>query len=205
VDFEAVQHRQREVGLRRAHHADDGAHDARLGAIGRVVERDVLEEAAVARTAARPDGQRGADPAHGGRVDDRDACDEARVGGEELGGEVVAPLDDEVVAAGERDRVARQEPRAMQLHANARRRGRERARGRVELRRADVRVLEEDLPVQVRPLDDVVVAKTERADAGVRQREGGGAPEAPRADDEHARVPPAHARASLGKYSSRLK
>ena len=68
-------------------------------------------------------------------------------------------------------------------------------------------LVEEDLPVQVRALDHVVVAEPERADARARERERRRAPEAADADqqDACARARRRRHRAASAKYSSRLK
>ena len=154
---------------------DHRPHDPCLGAVGRLVRGEhVLEQAPVARAAAGAHGERRADPAHGRGVDDRDARQRARVGSEKLRREVVGPLEHDVVLPDERQRVVRQEARPVQPELRRRRsrvsHGAERPRGRVELRRPDVGVGEQDLPVKVRALDDVVVAEAQRGHPGASQR-----------------------------------
>lgn len=135
----------------------------------------------------------------------RHAREGAGVGGEELRGEVVASLDDQVVGADELHRVVRQEARVVDAHVHAWREPLERALCRGGLLDSHVGVVEEDLPVEVRALDHVVVGEPERAHAGAGQHHRRGASEASDADEEDLRRAPLHGAASLGKNSSRLK
>jgi hypothetical protein len=136
-------------------------------------------------------------------VDDRDSGDAASVGGEKLRREVVAPLDDDVVPGDEVDGVVREEPMLVQVHRQCRRDGRQAARGCRALRGPDVGVLEEDLAMEIRAVDDVVVAQTERPHAGAHERQRRRTTETADADDQHPSVPAVHG--ASGKYSSRLK
>ena len=64
--------------------------------------RDVLEHAAQAGAAGRAGRERPAHPAHRAGLDDGHAGERAGVGDQELGGEVVGALDDQVVARDQR-------------------------------------------------------------------------------------------------------
>jgi hypothetical protein len=154
-------------------------------------------------------------PAHSGGVHDRLLRDPTRVGGEELGREVVAALDDHVVARRELDGVVREHPLRVTLDAELGHQAEQRGCRGLDLRLADVVVAKEDLTMEVRGLDDVVVGDADRAHAGACERHRGGTAEATRADHEDTRACEdesiGHGETSTssaltpGKYSSRLK
>jgi hypothetical protein len=73
---------------------------------------------------------------------------------------------------------------------------------RVDLRPPDVRVLEQDLPVEVRRLHAVLVDHGELVEPGSREGERRGGSDAARPDQEDASR---HLPSSATKYSSRLK
>jgi hypothetical protein len=137
-------------------------------------------------------------------VHDWYAGDRARVCCEKLGSKVVAPLHHDVVLPDEHQGVLGEQTLAMEMQSQSWRDRVERTGRRVDLRRSHVLVAEEDLPVEVTPIDLVVVAQAEYAYARTSERQGGGAAETPYADDEQARARASHGFPSE-KYPSRLK
>jgi hypothetical protein len=117
----------------------------------------------------------------------RDAEQHAGVVDEIAGREVVGAVDDHVVAAEDVERVGGGEARLVRRDVDVRvDRGEPVARG-VGLRAPDVVRLVEELPVQVRRVDAVVVDDADVPDAGGGEVHGHRGAEPARADDEHAR------------------
>jgi hypothetical protein len=109
----------------------------------------------------------------------------ARVGHEELRREVVRALDDHVDPLEELVGEVREKTRGSHGDFGPRAAGVERALGDLGLGQPDVPVAEEDLPVQVRHLDLVVVDEHEPPDPCADEGERRGAPEPADAHDEH--------------------
>jgi hypothetical protein len=186
----AAQDRACELRLQRAEHADHRAEHADVGAGRDVSAGDVLEHAAQARRVGEGAwiGRQGpAVPADRARVHDRHARERARVGDEELGGEVVRALDHEVDAFERRTCGRGLEALASCVHLTRTERRQSRRRG-VGFGVPDVVVAEEHLPVQVRLVHHVVVEDRDRELASHRehQRARGGAAEATHADEQDA-------------------
>ena len=167
-------------------HAEHAAFGARRRELGR---RRLREEAAVARAFVRLEDGDLALEAVDRAVDDRDVVPDRCVVHEVPRGEVVGAVDDEVPAFVEDPvDVLGGETLAVRedVHVGV-------ERGDRALRRVDLRCAErvervDDLPLQVRLVDDVRVDDPERADAGRREVERRRRAEPARADQQHARV-----------------
>jgi hypothetical protein len=155
-------------------------------AVGCVLSRHVLEQAPVAGPTRGPDREHGAHPSHRRRVHHRYAREPARVRREELGREVVGPLEHHVGRPREGHCVLRQQARGVKHDLDPRDPRPKRPGRGVQLGAAHVGLAEEDLPVQVGRVHLVVVAQRDRSHAGVRQRHQRRAPQAADAHHQHA-------------------
>ena len=145
----------------------------------------VGEEVAVVRAAPRhPDLAR---PPQRGAPDEGDAGRDGRVVGGEAGLVVVGSVDQDVGAgeqfAGGGDR----EQSPMSDDVRTRRLRADAGGRRVDLRASDVRGAVQDLPMQVRLIDQVVVDDGDRADARGGKDRNDRAAQTARADDDRAR------------------
>jgi len=106
-------------------------------------------------------------------VNDRTLFQVTRIGSQKLRGEIVRALYHQVVLRDELPRVVGQKALLHQLEVRARmlRDGSERTPCGVELVRANVCPLEEDLTMQIALIDAVVVTQGQRPDAGLHQGE----------------------------------
>ena len=172
----------------RAHDAGERADHAGLGAGGDELGRRRLgEEALVAGAAARRVEERDlALPLAHRRGDERAAGGDAGGVDEVAGGEVVAAVEDEVVGRDEAGGDGGVEAERVRLDGDVRVEAGERAGGALGLRLADLGGGVQDLALQVREADRVVVDDAEGADAGGGEVEERRAAEAAGADDEHA-------------------
>ena len=150
---------QRLVGLERADDPGQDAEDAALGAArGQLRRRRLREEAAVARPLLRLEDRRLALEAEDRAVDDRDAVPHGGVVQEVAGGEVVGPVDDHVPALAEDPvDVLGGQPLLEDLHGDVGVERLDRALGGLGLRLAEALGRVDDLALEVRVVDDVVV------------------------------------------------
>jgi hypothetical protein len=165
----AIERREREIGLRSGDPTDQRPKHAGFGTVRRRLHWNVLEEAAIARRAPRRDREDSTDRTERRGVNDRSLGDAASVRDEELRRKVVRALDDEIATAHELGGIFGNDPRVVELDARATAETFESTRSCVELVAPDILVGEEDLPVEIRPLDAIVVDEDQRPDAGARQ------------------------------------
>src|SRR6266446_9426131 len=178
--------------LQGAEDAGDGTQDAGgLAARYEIGRRRLAEEAAVAGVTRAEIGPEGRDLALEGRQGCRDERlfeAEAEFGQEIPGGEIVAAVGDEIVAADQRLGIFRGEPHRMGLDAHA---GIDRGEGRaraLDLERADAFGRMDDLALQVGQVDPVGIGDADRPDPGGREVEQQRRTETARTDDEHPRL-----------------
>jgi hypothetical protein len=159
---------------------------ATLGAVGHHPRRRGLgEHAAVAGPFGGPEHAQLPLEAEDRAVHVRDAEQHAGVVDEVARREVVGPVDDEVVATDHVQGVLRRQVRLVLDDLHVRVDLEDRRLGRVDLVRADVRGAVDDLPLQVRRVDDVVVDQADGADAGRGEVERQRRPEPAGADEQH--------------------
>ncbi len=187
-------------------HAEHAALGARRRELGRRRRR---EEAAVARALVRLEDRHLALEAVDRAVHDRDPVPDRRVVDEVARREVVGAVDDDVPAVGEDPvDVLGGEPLLVGDHLDVRVQRLDRPLGRLDLRPAERVGRVDDLALEVRRVDDVVVDDAEAADARGGEVERRGRAEAAGADQQHLRVeqlaagPPRRPRGSAGGASS---
>jgi hypothetical protein len=122
-------------------------------------------------------------------MDDGLLLEVARIGGEELGGEIVCPFHDGVHGPDQVASRLRQEAGLPELDAGRTPEGGEGALGGVELGRPHVLVADEDLPVLVRLVDEVIVQKDDAPHPCMRERVRRGAAQASDTHHEEALLP----------------
>jgi hypothetical protein len=176
-----------QVGLKRARQADHGAHHPGFGAIGLGVSlREILEKAAIAGGALRADRPDRCPKANRGAVDHGPPFDAARIGREELGGEIVGAFDDHVDRSDEFSRVFGEQAGPNELDPGGAVYASERVPRGVELVSPDVALRKQDLPVEIRDIDRVVVHEHDATHAGPGERKSRRAAEPADADDQNA-------------------
>ena len=111
----------------------------------------------------------------------------AGIGHEIAGGEIVGTIGDEIVAGNDIERVVRREPHPMGLDVHMGIEAAERRGGALHLGPADIAGGVDDLALQVRQRDRIVVDHAERADAGRREIKQHRRAESAGADDQHPR------------------
>ncbi len=178
-------------GFGRLQGADDAAHDAEHAglATGRhgVFRRHRREDAAVARALPRHVGHELALEADDARMYEWLLLEDAGVVDQELRGEVVGAVDDEVVVlvADDIADVLRGHHLVVGVDLDVGVHRRDGLLARLDLGLADILRLMDDLALQVREVDDVEVDEADRADAGGCEVHRGRCAEAARADDEY--------------------
>src|SRR6266404_3109116 len=177
--------------LQGAEDAGDGAQDAGgLAARYEIGRRRLAKEAAVAGVAHAEIRAEGRDLALEGRQgcrDERLLQAEAELGQEIPGGEVVAAVGDEIVAADQRLGILRGEPHRMGRDAHAGiDRGECGARA-LDLEGTDALGRMDDLALQVGQVDPVGIGDADCPDPGGREVEQERRAETARTDDEHPR------------------
>ena len=136
----------------------------------------------------RPDrGQRSIEHAERAR-DQRLAGEEASIGNQIAGFEIVGAVEHEIVAADQRHRILRIETGRMRLEMNMRIECMNLFGGAVDLAPSDIGRGMDDLALQVGQRDDVVIDSAERADTGGRQIHQDRRAEAAGADHQHRRL-----------------
>jgi hypothetical protein len=178
---------EREIGLERSRDADDGTHHARLGAIRlRGVAGKIFEEAAIAGSAARTDRPDRRAKSDGGGMHHRARFEAARICSEKFRREVIGTFDDHIHGANEITRVLGKESGTEELDPAASRDALERLLRGVEFVSTHVSLMEQDLAVQIRGVDGVVVSEHDAAHAGLSECQRGRAAEPAHSDDEDA-------------------
>ena len=170
---------------RRAQHAQHAALGARRHHARR---RRLGVEVAVLRALLGPEHRHLALEAVDGAPHVRLAEDDGGVVDEVARGEVVGAVEDEVVVGEDLEHVVVVEPDVVLDDLHVRVDLGDRGGRGLDLGPADVGLPVDDLALQVRLVDDVVVDDAERADAGGGEVEQRRAAEAARADDEHLGV-----------------
>ncbi len=127
---------------------------------------------------------------------DRLAREPCRIGEQEARREIVGRVDDEVARPHEVERVRRQRATFNRLDLDAELPQVVAERG--ELRPPDVGLFEQDLAMEVRRFDAVVVTYDETSNAGFRERDRDGSSDSASPDEEHAGSAQARS-ASLGR------
>src|SRR5262245_1374364 len=185
----AEQHLDRLGRLQRADHTAQHAEHARLLAGRRHVRgRRLRVVAAVAGTLERQErGHRALEPIDAA-VDQRLAQLQRRVVDQVARREVVRAVDDHVVVLDDVEDVRRIEARLVPDHLHVRVQLGDRRLRRLDLGHADPIRRVQDLPLQVRRVDRVVVDEPDRADTRGRQVEAGGRSQAARAETQHLRL-----------------
>src|SRR6516225_6747577 len=180
----------------RAEHAGERAENAGLRAgRNRAGRRRLGEKAAVGRIGpsvrftlvGANGGERAVENADRGG-DERLLGKEAGVGDEVARGEIVGAVDNDVIAGDERQRVGGDEPRRVRLHRHVRVEAADRGRRALHLGPADLGRAVDDLALQVRERDRVVVDDAERADPGRGEIEQRRRAQPAGPDDQHARA-----------------
>jgi hypothetical protein len=135
-------------------------------------------------------------------VDDRLAELERRVVEQVPRGEVVGAVDDEIVVGEERHDVLRRHAQLVRDHGHVGVERGERLLRALDLRRAHAILRVDDLALQVRDVDHVVVDEPDGADARRREVDRRGRPQPARADEQHARLQELHLTglADLGEH-----
>jgi len=116
------------------------------------------------------------------------AGQDAGVVDEELGGEIVGAVDDEVIAGNDGGNIGRTDPLLVSVDRHIRIDGAHLFGGGNYLRFADIRGEMDHLPLQVGDIDNVGIGNADGAYAGGRQIEGDRRAETAGADDQHPAV-----------------
>src|SRR5215510_718168 len=175
----------------RAEHAGERAEDAGLRASGnRAGRRRLGEKAAIGRVGRSvrlalvgpQRGERAVENADRGG-DERLLRKEASVRHQIARGEIVGAVGNDVIAGDQRERVCRGEPRRVRLHRHVRVEAADRGRRALHFGPADFGRAMDDLALQVRERDRVVVDDADRRQIEQRRRA-----QPAGADDQHARA-----------------
>ena len=180
----------------RTQHARERAQDSRFGA-GRnsAGRRRLREKAAVGRVGhavlaalMRANGGERAVENTQRSGDERLSRKKAGVGHEIAGREIVGAIGDDVVAADDAERIPRGEPRRVRLDRNVGIETLDCRRCAVHLELADLRRAMDDLALQIRQRDGIVVDDADRAHAGGGQVHERRRTEPACTDHQHARL-----------------
>ena len=136
------------------------------------------------RASAHGNGEELSAEPHRGAVNQRSTREHGSVVGQELAGEVVRAVDEDVVCGDELARIRGVESDGVGLDGELRIKPRQRAREGGHLQLADVGVTEQHLPVKVGGVDAIVVDHAETRGARRCQRQRRRAAEAARTEDE---------------------